>query len=103
MLWRTDDGTTTAQSSPQETQIDVSELEEEHQAFATGGSSAEANIVMQNAINMIGYTTEANGKGADKDTVRFISIIEPTTLEPGGTSSGDDYIVWWQQTFMKRL
>ena len=46
---------------------------------------------MQNAINMIGYTTEANGKGADKDTVRFISIIEPTTLEPGGTSSGDDY------------
>ena len=40
---------------------------------------------------MIGYTTEANGKGADKDTVRFISIIEPTTLEPGGTSSGDDY------------
>lgn len=61
-------------------------------AAASGEAStaqSQGEKLMANATARIGTITEANGEGADRDTITFISTVEPTTLEPGGVSSSD--------------
>ena len=53
------------------------------------GEGEVTNIVMQNALEKMGQVTVANGEGAGRDTLTFVSVIEPTTLEPGGVASSD--------------
>ncbi len=61
---------------------------------ANGGGEAssaqsEGEKLMANATARMGTVTVANGEGADRDDLTFISVIEPTSLEPGGLASSD--------------
>ena len=52
-------------------------------------AQSEGEKLMANATARMGTVTVANGEGADRDDLTFISVIEPTSLEPGGLASSD--------------
>jgi len=56
---------------------------------ASGSGQASTNKAV--VTTKTGERTTANGKASGKDTVVFVINSEPTSLEPGATSSSDSY------------
>ena len=80
--------TTTEETTTDETATDETATDETTEEGGEATSST-GNVAMDNALEKMGTVTVANGEGADKDTITFISVVEPTSLEPGGVASSD--------------